>query len=81
MSVQAQVLDLLEELKQRLGLTMIFVTHDLRVAGKICDRIAVMQKGRIVELGPVDQVFLRPREAYTRSLLDAAPGLQLEPQA
>lgn len=80
-SVQAQVLDLLEELKQRLGLTMIFVTHDLRVAGKICDRIAVMQKGRIVELGPVDQVFLHPREAYTRSLLDAAPGLQLEPQA
>lgn len=77
-SVQAQVLDLLEDLKTRLGLTMIFVTHDLRVAGKICDRIAVMQKGRIVELGPVEQVFRNPKEDYTRSLLDAAPGLELQ---
>ncbi|MDS9469003.1 ABC transporter ATP-binding protein [Paracoccus sp. MBLB3053] len=77
-SVQAQVLDLLEDLKERLGLTMIFVTHDLRVAGKICDRIAVMQKGRVVELGSAKQVFLSPREAYTQSLLEAAPGLELE---
>ncbi|WP_420343901.1 ABC transporter ATP-binding protein [Paenirhodobacter sp.] len=77
-SVQAQVLDLLEDLKARLGLTMIFVTHDLRVAGKICDRIAVMRQGRIVELGPVAQVFRTPSEEYTRSLLDAAPGLELQ---
>ncbi|KFI25740.1 ABC transporter ATP-binding protein [Paenirhodobacter enshiensis] len=78
-SVQAQVLDLLEDLKRRLGLTLLFVTHDLRVAGKICDRIAVMQKGRVVELGSVEQVFRHPREAYTRSLLDAAPGLEVQP--
>ncbi|MFC0216872.1 peptide/nickel transport system ATP-binding protein [Pseudochelatococcus lubricantis] len=77
-SVQAQVLDLLEDLKQRLGLTMIFITHDLRVAGKICDRIVVMQKGRIVEIGRVEQVFLSPRAEYTRNLLEAAPGLELE---
>ncbi|RWR07475.1 ABC transporter ATP-binding protein [Paenirhodobacter populi] len=77
-SVQAQVLDLLEDLKTRLGLTMIFVTHDLRVAGKICDRIAVMQHGKIVEIGAAEQVFRHPREEYTRNLLDAAPGLELQ---
>lgn len=76
-SVQAQVLDLLDDLKQRLGLTLIFVTHDLRVAGKICDRVAVMQKGRIVELGPVHDIYLSPKQDYTRSLLAAAPGLEL----
>ncbi|WP_290690068.1 MULTISPECIES: ABC transporter ATP-binding protein [unclassified Haematobacter] len=80
-SVQAQVLDLLEDLKARLGLTLIFITHDLRVAGKICDRVAVMQKGRIVEIGPVEQVFRHPREHYTQSLLAAAPGLELTGQA
>ncbi len=77
-SVQAQVLDLLEDLKARLGLTMIFVTHDLRVAGKICDRVAVMQTGRIVEIGPVEQVFRHPQAAYTRDLLAAAPGLEID---
>ncbi len=73
-SIQAQVLDLLRDLRARLGLSLLFITHDLRVAAQLCDRIAVMQKGRLVEIGPVDEVFLNPRDPYTRSLLDAVPG-------
>jgi peptide/nickel transport system ATP-binding protein len=73
-SVQAQVLDLLEEIQNRLGIALLFITHDLRVAAQICDDVAVMQKGRIVEQGPAAQILTRPREAYTRALLDAAPG-------
>ncbi|CEJ13293.1 Glutathione import ATP-binding protein GsiA [bacterium YEK0313] len=73
-SVQAQVLDLISDLKARLGLTMLFITHDLRVAAQICDRIAVMKRGEIVELGPTGQVFANPRHAYTRELLAAIPG-------
>ncbi len=73
-SVQAQVLDLLETLRQRLGLTMPFITHDLRVAAQICGRIAVMQRGQIVERSEPARVFAAPRHPYTRSLLDAIPG-------
>ncbi|MDF2095685.1 ABC transporter ATP-binding protein [Aquibaculum arenosum] len=73
-SVQAQVLDLLEEIKQRLKLAMLFITHDLRVAAQICDRVAVMQRGRIVEYGETRQVFAEPQHDYTRSLLAAVPG-------
>jgi peptide/nickel transport system ATP-binding protein len=73
-SVQAQVLELLEEIQNRLGIALLFITHDLRVAAQICDEVAVMQKGRIVEQGPAAQILTRPREAYTRALLDAAPG-------
>ena len=73
-SVQAQVLALLEELRERLGLTMLFITHDLRVAAQICDRIAVMRPGEIVELGRTAEVFAAPRHAYTRTLLDSIPG-------
>ena len=73
-SVQAQVLDLLADLKVRLGLSMVFVTHDLRVAAQICDQVAVMQKGRVVETGPANRVFTDPQHAYTRQLIEAIPG-------
>jgi peptide/nickel transport system ATP-binding protein len=75
-SVQAQVLDLLEDLKTRLGLSMLFITHDLRVAAQICDRIAVMQRGMIVELKPTASLFGSPEHPYTRQLLAAVPGQQ-----
>ena len=72
--VQAQVLALLADLKARLDLSMVFITHDLRVAAAICDRILVMQRGRIVEAGPAARVLRHPETDYARSLLDAIPG-------
>jgi peptide/nickel transport system ATP-binding protein len=77
-SIQAQVLDLLADLKTRLDLSMLFITHDLRVAARICDRIIVMQKGRIVEAGPAGKVLHDPDTDYTRSLLAAIPGQEYE---
>ena len=73
-SVQAQVLELFDEIQKRLGIALLFITHDLRVAAQICDDVAVMQHGRIVEQGPAAEVLTHPQQAYTRSLLDAAPG-------
>ena len=73
-SVQAQVLALLEEIRTRLELAMLFITHDLRVAAQICDHVAVMHEGRVVEYGPAGEVFRRPRHAYTQALFAAAPG-------
>jgi peptide/nickel transport system ATP-binding protein len=73
-SVQAQVLQLLEEIRARLDLAMLFITHDLRVAAQVCDHVAVMSKGRVVEYGPAGQIFLQPQHEYTRALFDAAPG-------
>lgn len=73
-SVQKQVLDLLAELKQRTNLTMLFITHDLRVAAQIADHILVMQHGRVVEHGPAPDVLNRPRHPYTCELLAATPG-------
>jgi peptide/nickel transport system ATP-binding protein len=73
-SVQAQILELLETIQQRLRVAMLFITHDLRVAAQICDRVVVMQQGKIVEQGATREVFLSPKEAYTQALLQAAPG-------
>jgi ABC-type glutathione transport system ATPase component len=73
-SVQAQVLELLDEIQTRLGIALLFITHDLRVAAQICDDVAVMQRGRIVEQGPAARVLTNPQQAYTRQLLEAAPG-------
>jgi peptide/nickel transport system ATP-binding protein len=73
-SVQAQVLKLLAELRARLGLSIVFITHDLRVAAQVCDLVAVMKDGEIVEAGPIGNVFGNPRHAYTRALLGSIPG-------
>ncbi len=73
-SVQAQVLALLAELRREMRLAMIFITHDLRIAAEIADRVIVLQKGRIVEEGTTAEVFSAPRQAYTRDLLEAIPG-------
>jgi peptide/nickel transport system ATP-binding protein len=73
-SVQAQVLQLFEEIRARLNLAMLFITHDLRVASQVCDQLAVMSQGRIVEYGPAHRVFGAPQHEYTRALFAAAPG-------
>ena len=73
-SVQAQVLQLLAGLRQRLGLSIVFITHDLRVAAQICDLVAVMKDGEVVEQGLAGDVFGRPQHPYTRALLDSIPG-------
>jgi len=72
--VQAQVLALIADMKKRLGLTMLFITHDLRVASEIADRIAVMRQGEIVETGTPAAIFTRPAHPYTRDLIAAIPG-------
>lgn len=74
-SVQATVLDLLAELQQRLGLTYVFVSHNLAVVGQIADRVAVMRRGRLVEVGNTQAVLRTPQHPYTRQLLDAVPVL------
>ena len=73
-SVQAQVLSLLEEIRHSLKLAVLFITHDLRVAAQICDRIAVMSKGEIVEQGTAADIFRSPQHPYTQALFEAAPG-------
>ncbi len=73
-SVQAQVLELLADVKRKFDLALLFITHDLRVAAQICDRVAVMKQGEIVEQGSTEALFANPQHSYTRELFDAAPG-------
>jgi peptide/nickel transport system ATP-binding protein len=73
-SVQAQVLELIDDVRKRFNLAVLFITHDLRVAAQVCDRIAVMHRGEIVEEGTTAAVFASPQHAYTRALFDSAPG-------
>ncbi|SIQ22794.1 ABC transporter ATP-binding protein [Pseudacidovorax sp. RU35E] len=77
-SVQAQVLQLFAEVRERFKLAMVFITHDLRVAGEMCDHIAVMQRGNVVEYGPAAQVLTDPQHRYTRMLIEAVPRLTAE---
>jgi peptide/nickel transport system ATP-binding protein len=71
--VQAQVVNLLMELQQRLHLTYLFIAHDLRLVRHICSRVAVMYRGRIVEMGATESLFAAPAHPYTRALLSAIP--------
>jgi peptide/nickel transport system ATP-binding protein len=73
-SVQSQVLTLLRELQEELGLTYVLVSHDLAVVAQVAHRVAVLRRGRVVEEGPVERLLSRPVEAYTQELLDAVPG-------
>jgi oligopeptide transport system ATP-binding protein len=74
-SIQSQILNLLKSLQKDLGLTMIFISHDLGVVHYIADRIAVMHQGKIVESGPASEVFQHPKDAYTRQLIASIPKL------
>ena len=74
LTIQAQYLGLLKELQQRHRLALIFVTHNLGIVAKICDRVAVMYAGRIVEMGPVRRIFTRPAHPYSRALLESIPA-------
>ena len=74
-TIQAQILDLLRSLKRELGMAILFITHDLGIVAQMADRVAIMYSGRIVESGPVRDIFRRPAHPYTRALLEAVPRL------
>ena len=77
-TVQAQILALLKRLRETHGLSMLFISHDLAVVAQVADRVAVMQRGLIVEEAPASEIFSRPQHAYTRSLLAAAPTMRTD---
>jgi peptide/nickel transport system ATP-binding protein len=78
-SVRMELLNLMLDLKDRYGLTYLFITHDLAVAKYVCDRIAVMQSGKIVELGPALQIIHNPQHPYTKALRAAVPVMKPHP--
>ena len=80
-SIQAQILDLLASIQKEMKIAMIFITHDLRVASRICDEILVMNRGEVVECGPPSQIFRSPHHPYTRQLISAIPGKAWVPAA
>jgi ABC-type glutathione transport system ATPase component len=73
-SIQAQVLEVLREIRRTSGLAMIFISHDLSVVDYLCEWVGVLNQGRLVEVGATRDIFMRPQEAYTRALIDALPG-------
>ena len=73
-SIQAEVLKLLNDIRQQMNLTLLFITHDLRVASQVCERVVVMKQGEVVEEGAIVEIFRNPAHAYTRTLLNATPG-------
>ena len=77
-SIQTQILSLLDEIRTKMNLSMVFITHDLRVAAQVCDRLAVMRYGKIVETGATADIFDAPQHSYTRDLLAAVPGQNWE---
>jgi peptide/nickel transport system ATP-binding protein len=78
-SVQAQVLNLMQDLQDRWGITYLFISHDLAVVDLVCDDVIVLQHGRVVEQGPADRLFEQPQHPYTRRLLAALPGAECAP--
>ena len=78
-STQAHILLLLKELRAKLGLTMVFISHDLSVVRVLCDDVAILNRGEVVEYGPVARIYSSPQHAYTRQLLAAIPLPDVEP--
>src|SRR5690606_5664150 len=75
-TIQAQILDLIKELQEKIGLSIIFITHDLGVVANIADRVAIMYAGRIIEYGTSEEIFFDPRHPYTWGLLASVPDME-----
>jgi peptide/nickel transport system ATP-binding protein len=80
-SIQAQIVDLFSELRRSLGLTVLFISHDLQVVRSLCDRVAMMQGGKLVEQAATTELFEQPKAEYTRILMDATPTLSFASRA
>jgi len=76
-TIQAQIIKLLQEIQEEFNITMLFISHDLRIVYQMSDRVMIMQKGKIVEIGTLDEVYFSPKEDYTKILLDAA-GIEID---